>query len=159
MVRFRAGVAALLCMAWAVPVSAQYRPPGAPYIAPPPIAPVQARPIEPPPQPQIPWDDGVRQWQEEQADRDAAAAQFRNFSPQLARSPLDQLPSRDDLISNLEGYSAVLGAIVAVWVVLRVCAYFARPDRKKYIMSDPWVQARLAQQGVPPDQPPQAPPA
>ena len=112
----------------------------------------------PPSQAQIPSDIGVHPWQDQQATRDAAAAQVTDFGPQTA-SPLDQLPSRDDLIGYLAFLSAILGIIVATWVVLRVCDYLARPDPAKYIIDDPWVRAQLAKQGLPPDEPSEGPAA
>jgi hypothetical protein len=63
------------------------------------------------------------------------------------------------------GYLLVIFGVIAVfvtgWVLLRVCTHIAQPTdqrTRKYIMSDPWVQARLAQQhgaADPPDEEPQ----
>jgi hypothetical protein len=102
-------------------------------------------------------DDATRPLQTKQDGGDAAAPQFTTYTGKLP-PPVDQIPSWDDMIGYLEVLCAVLGTIAAAWVLVRVCSYYARPDPKKYIMNDPWVQARLAQKCAPTDQSPEEPP-
>jgi hypothetical protein len=93
------------------------------------------------------------------AGQSAAIAQFAtNAGPQP--DPASDYPSRDQMLSYLEIIFAIIGVIVLVWGTLRISTHYSqKTDAKKYIMNDPWVQARLAQRAAPPGQPPHEPPA
>jgi len=97
-----------------------------------------------------------------QRSQDSTNQIEKNLPSNPAANAVNQItagwPSPETLMLLMEIGFGIIVFVLLLWGGTQVYMRYARPrDPMKYVMSDPWVQAQFARQGVPPDQRPQPP--